>query len=433
MSMYQKEPVPVGHEKGEKMDEEINKKVNYCLNCKNKPCSVKGCPLNNDIPAFIENVKERKMVEAYNILSDTTVMPSICGRICPHNKQCQGSCVRGIKGEPVSIGDIEAFIGDFALKNNLKINKEKAINKKVAIVGGGPAGLTCGAFLAKNGVKVTIYERYNFLGGLLVYGIPEFRLNKEIVKNTIKNILDLGIDVKYNQILGKNLKLEDLTKEFDYVYLSFGANVSSKMGINGEDLEGVYGGNELLEYGNHPNYEGKKVIVNGGGNVAMDTARTIKKMGASKVIVVYRRAREQMPAEKKEVEDAINEGIEFLFQNNIVKINGSKKVESVELIKTKLVQKEGDTRLSPVNIEGSNYKIDVDYVIMALGSKTDNFIKELGLELTPNNYIKIDEHYKTSNPKVFAGGDLTGGKGTVAWAARNGRDAAYEILKQEDM
>ncbi len=418
------------------MDEEINKKVNYCLNCKNKPCSIKGCPLNNDIPAFIEKVKEQKMVEAYNILSNTTVMPSICGRICPHNKQCQGSCVRGIKEEPVSIGDIEAFIGDFALKNNLKIeNKEqkKLINKKVAIVGGGPAGLTCGAFLAKNGVKVTIYERYNFLGGLLVYGIPEFRLDKEIVKNTIKNILDLGIDVKYNQILGENLKLEDLTKEFDYVYLSFGANVSSKMGINGEDLDGVYGGNELLEYGNHPNYDGKKVIVNGGGNVAMDTARTIKKMGASKVIVVYRRAREQMPAEKKEIEDAINEGIEFLFQNNIVKINGNTKVESVELIKTKLVQKEGDTRLSPVNIEGSNYKIDADYVIMALGSKTDNFIKELGLELTPNNYIKIDENFKTSNPKVFAGGDVIGGKGTVAWAARNGRDAAYEILKQEDM
>ncbi len=418
------------------MDEEISKKVDYCLNCKIKPCSIKGCPLNNNIPEFIKKIKEGKMEEAYNVLCDTTVMQSVCGRICPHQKQCEGSCIRGIKGKPVSIGELEAYVGDFAIKNSLKIKgkkEKKSVNKKVAIVGGGPAGLTCGAFLAKNGIKVTIYERYDFLGGLLIYGIPEFRLDKKIVKNTIKNILDLGIDVKYNQVLGKNLKLEDLTKEYDYVYLSFGANVSSKMGISGEDLDGVYGGNELLEYGNHPNYKGKTVIINGGGNVAIDTARTVKRMGANRVIIVYRRAREQMPAESKEINDAINEKIEFLFQNNIVKINGNKKVESVELIKTKLIQKEGDTRLYPINIEGSNYKIDADYVIMALGSKADSYIKELGLELTSNSYIKIDEHFKTSNPKVYAGGDITGGKGTVAWAARNGRDAAYEILNQGEI
>ncbi len=415
------------------MEEKIKQKVDYCLNCKVKPCSIKGCPLNNNIPEFIEKIKEGKMIDAYNILCDTTVMQSICGRICPHKKQCEGSCIRGIKGEPVSIGKLEAYVGDFAIKNNLKIEakkEEKIINKKVAIVGGGPAGLTCGAFLAKRGVKVTIYERYNFLGGLLVYGIPEFRLDKKIVNNTIQKILDLGIEVKYNQKLGENLKLEDLIKQYDKIYLSFGANVSSKMGIVGENLEGVYGGNELLEYGNHPNYEGKTVIINGGGNVAMDTARTIKKMGAEKVIVVYRRAREQMPAEAKEVDDAIKEGVEFLFQNNIVKINGTQKVESVELIKTKLVQKEGDSRLSPVNIENSNYEIKADYVIMALGSKTEDFVKKLGIELTPRNYIKIDENFKTSNPKILAGGDLTGGKGTVAWAAKDGRMAAKEIIKQ---
>ena len=273
-----------------------------------------------------------------------------------------------------------------------------------------------------------IYERKEFLGGLLVYGIPDFRLSKDIVKNTIDKVIELGIEVKYNKELGKNITLEELTNEYDYIYLAFGANVSSKMGIEGEDLQGVYGGNELLENNNHPNYEGKTVIVNGGGNVAIDVARTVNRKGAKKVIIVYRRAKEQMPAEEKEVKDAENEGIEILYQNNIVKINGNEKVESIELIKTKLVQKEGDTRLSPVNIEGSNYKINADYVIMALGSKTDDFVQNLGIELNKRNNIKVNEKFQTSNPKIYAGGDLAGGKGTVAWAARDGRDASQNIL-----
>ena len=201
------------------------------------------------------------------------------------------------------------------------------------------------------------------------------------------------------------------------------------MGVKGESLEGVFGGNELLENEKHPDYKGKTVIINGGGNVAIDVARTVKRKGAKDVIIVYRRAKEQMPAEEKEVLDAEMEGIKILFQNNIVKINGSKNVESIELIKTELVQKEGDTRLSPVNIEGSNYTIKADYVIMALGSKTDDFVKNLGLELTAKNYIKINDDFQTSNSKVYAGGDLIGGKGTVAWAARNGRDVAEKILE----
>ncbi len=413
------------------MNLEIQKKSDYCLNCKLKPCSIKGCPLNNNIPEFIKQIKEKEYKKAYEILSETTVLQGICGRICPHKKQCQGSCVRGIKGEPVSIGDLEAFIGDYSIENNLKIKKEidkKMLNKKVAIVGGGPSGLTCAAFLARNGVSVTIYERKEFLGGLLVYGIPDFRLSKDIVKNTIDKIIELGIDVKYNKELGKNLTLEELTKEYDYVYLAFGANVSSKMGIEGENLPGVYGGNELLENNSHPDYEGKTVIVNGGGNVAIDVARTVNRKGAKKVIIVYRRAKEQMPAEEKEVKDAENEGIEILFQNNIVKINGNERVESIELIKTKLVQKEGDTRLSPVDIEGSNYKINADYVIMALGSKTDDFVQNLGIELNKRNNIKVNEKFQTSNPKIYAGGDLAGGKGTVAWAARDGRDVSQNIL-----
>ena len=417
---------------------EIINKANYCLGCKAKPCSTKGCPLNNDIPQFIEYIKQDNYLEAYKTLSNTTVLPGICGRICPHLKQCQGSCVRGIKGNPVSIGELEAFVYDkvkekgYTLRDSFEDIKEKSntvLNKKVAIIGGGPCGLTAAAYMAKEGIKVTIYERYNYLGGLLMYGIPEFRLSKDIVNKTIKDILDLGIEVRYNKELGKNLSISELEKEYDAIFLSFGGNVSTKMGVEGENLEGVYGGNELLEYNNHPDYKGKIVAVVGGGNVAMDCARTIKRMGAKEVKVIYRRAREQMPAEDKEVEDAINEGISFLYQNNIVKIMGTKKVENVELVKTELKQKEGETRLVPVNIEKSNYIIDVDYVVMALGSKPDNFVSKLGIELDKWGNIKIDENYKTSNDKIYAGGDIAGVKKTVAWAAYSGREAAKKIIQ----
>lgn len=267
----------------------IKEKVDYCLNCKVKPCSLKGCPLGNNIPEFIKAVKEDKFKEAYKIVSETSVLSGVCGVICPHMKQCQGSCIRGIKGDPVSIGDIESFIfqkaveEEYELKdvihNNLNdelMNKLK--HKKVAIIGGGPAGLTCAAFLAKDGIDVTIFEKYDYLGGLLVHGIPEFRLPKQTVKETVNRILDLGVKVQYNKELGKNLKLEELEKEYDAIFLSVGANKSAKMGVKGENLEGVFGGNELLEYNKHPNYEGKVVSVIGGGNVAMDCSRTIKRL-----------------------------------------------------------------------------------------------------------------------------------------------------------
>ncbi len=421
------------------MLDEIKEKANYCLNCKVKPCSLKGCPLNNNIPEFIKLVKEERYFEAYKVLSETTVLQGVCGRICPHEKQCQGSCVRGIKGEPVSIGELEAFVFDKAIleekhtllecyENEIMQNKANS-DKKVAIIGGGPAGLTCSAFLAKNGVNVTIYEKYDYLGGLLMYGIPDFRLLKEIVKETVNQILNLGVNVKYNQELGKNLELKDLEQKYDAIFLSIGANKSSRMGIEGEDLDGVYGGNELLEYNLHPSYRGKKVAVIGGGNVAMDCARTIKRLGADKVKVVYRRAREQMPAENKEIEDAINEGVEFLFQHNIVRILGSEKVQKMELIKTELVEKEGESRLVPVNIENSNYVEDIDYIVMALGSKPADFVSNLGLELNKWGNIKINEKYQTSNPKIYSGGDLAGIKGTVAWAAKSGREAAKSILE----
>ena len=415
------------------MEKSIKEKTEYCLNCKVKPCSNKGCPLGNNIPEFIRLLKEENYLQAYKTLSETTVLPGVCGRICPHDKQCQGSCVRGIKGEPVSIGELEAYTFDKAMElgynlKNIYENNEKT-NKKVAIIGGGPAGLTCAAFLAKNGVNSTIYEKHDYLGGILKHGIPEFRLPKDILKKTIDNILDLGINVEYNKELGKNLNLDEVKEQYDAVFLSIGANITTKMGVEGEDLEGVFGGNELLEYKLHPNYEGKKVAVIGGGNVAMDCARTVKRLGAKEVEIIYRRAEEQMPAEKKEIKEAKEEGIEFLFQNNIVKILGKNEVSGLELIKTELIQKEGETRKVPVNIEGSNYRIDVDYVIMALGSTTSNEVKELNLKLNKWGNIEINEHYQTSDGKIFSGGDLAGIKGTVAWAARSGRDAASEIMK----
>ncbi len=418
------------------MNEEIQKYTEYCLNCPVKPCSNKGCPLNNDIPAFIKYVKEGNVKEAYKILSKTTVLGSICGRICPHMKQCEGSCVRGIKGEPVKIGEIEAYVFDEALKNKWykEIEKtDKLEGKSIAIIGGGPAGLTCASFLARNGAKVVIFERTNHLGGILEHGIPEFRLEKEILENTLKSILNeeiYDISVEYEKELGKNLFLDELESKYDAIFLGIGANIPTKMNIEGEELSGVFGGNSILESGEHPSYNGKKVAVIGGGNVAMDCARTIKRLGAKEVFVIYRRAEEQMPAERKEIEEAKEEGIEFLFQNNIVKIIGKDKVEKIECIKTELVQKDGETRKVPVNIEGSNYILDMDYIVMAVGSSPEsNIINQLGLELDKWGYIKVDENKRTSNSKIYAGGDVAADKGTVAWAARAGRDAAYSIIE----
>ena len=407
---------------------EIEEIRSYCLNCKNSQCKIKGCPLDNCIPEFIHEVDSKK---AYEILCNTTVLPAICGRICPHEKQCEGSCIRGIKEEHVSIGTMEAYIGDLSIENNYELSievDERAKDKRVAVIGSGPAGLTCAAFLARRGVKVTIYEKHDKLGGLLTHGIPEFRLPRKVVEKTIEKILDLGVETKLNQELGRDFEIKDLAKKYDAVFVAIGANIPAKMNVEGENLNGVYGGNYLLEYNKHPDYNGKKVAIIGGGNVAMDSARTIKKLGASEVYVIYRRAEEQMPAEKKEIADAKKEGIEFLFQTNIVKILGKEKVEKLECIKTELVKKEGENRLSPVNIEGSNFILDMDYVVMATGSKPENNIIEK-FERNEYGYIKIDENMQTSISKVFAGGDIVGQKATVAWAARSGRDAAEKILK----
>lgn len=415
------------------MKDNIKQKAEYCLNCKNSQCRT-GCPLGNNIPAFIQKVKEDNLEEAYKILCETTAIPAICGRICPHQKQCQGKCIRGIKSEPVSIGEIEAYVGDWALNNtNSLLNCCKDIqekNKKVAVIGGGPSGLTAAVFLRKNGYKVTIYEKQKDLGGILKRGIPEFRLSNEIVEKTIEQILALGIDVQCEKELGKNLYLVDLKKEYDAIYLSIGANIPRKMAIEGEELEGVYGGNSLLENQNHPDYTNKKVAIIGGGNVAMDCARTIKRMGAEQVVVIYRRSEAEMPAESKEISDAKKEGVEFLFLNNIVKILGTNKVEKIECIKTELVQKEGETRKSPVNIENSNYILNMDYVVMAVGGEVDkDLIEKCNISTTTKKYVQVNENNQTSDEKVFAGGDVVGQNSTVAWAASDGKNVASKIIK----
>ena len=412
------------------MKDNKKQKAEYCLNCKNPQCRT-GCPLGNNIPAFIQKVKEDNLEEAYKILCETTAIPAICGRICPHQKQCQGKCIRGIKSEPVSIGEIAAYVRDWALNNtNSLLNCCKDIqekNKKVAVIGGGPSGLTAAVFLRKNGYKVTIYEKQKDLGGILKRGIPEFRLSNEIVEKTIEQILALGINVQCEKELGRNLELANLEKEYDAIYLSIGANIPRKMAIEGEELEGVYGGNSLLE---NPDYTNKKVAIIGGGNVAMDCARTIKRMGAEQVVVIYRRSEAEMPAESKEISDAKKEGVEFLFLNNIVKILGTNKVEKIECIKTELVQKEGETRKSPVNIENSNYILNMDYVVMAVGGEVDkDLIEKCNISTTTKKYVQVNENNQTSDEKVFAGGDVVGQNSTVAWAASDGKNVASKIIK----
>lgn len=404
----------------------IVEKAKYCLHCKTKPCS-NACPLSNNIPEFIEQIKNENIEEAYKILSETTVFEPICGRICPHESQCEGNCVRGIKGQSVSIGDLEAYVGDYILNNQEHGNINLINNgKKVAVIGSGPAGLAASYLLSTNGYEVHIYEKHSKLGGLLRYGIPEFRLDKKLLDNWLETfILNDNIRIYNNKELGKDFNIEDLKQKYDYIILAFGANISNKMNIPGEEKDFVYGGNELLEYKDMPDFKGKVVVINGGGNVAIDSAREIKKLGAKNVIIVYRRSKIEMPAERKEIKEAEKEGIEFLFKTNILEILDNK----IECIKTELIQKEGENRKAPVNIEGSEFSLDVDYIVMAIGSHPNTKVID-SLELKTNKwgYLEIDENYKTSDNKIYAVGDLTGARQTVAWAARSGFECAKQII-----
>lgn len=394
-----------------------------CMNCVTKPCQI-GCPLNIDIPEFIKNFRNENYEEAFKVLCKSTVLPSVCGRICPVDKQCQGSCAKKVSYDPVEIGKIESYIGDLALKNEWSLPKKTKKNGKVAVIGSGPSGLTCAAFLAENGYQVTIYEKHDYLGGLLYHGIPKFRLERELVQKMIKQILDLGINVKTNVSLGKDISLEELEKEYDAIFLGLGANLSKMMGLKGETLRGVYGANELLENLVHPDYTGRNVVVIGGGGVSIDMARTAIRMGAKEVGVIYRRSRNEMSAEMDDIKQAKKEKIRFLFQTNVVGINGEEEVKSIECVKTSL-----DKDKKAINVEGSNFLIDTDYVIMAVGSRADSeLLEKLKLDVKENGYLMVNTNNQTSNPKIFAAGDLTGAKSTVAWACRNGRDTAYSIM-----
>ena len=407
-----------------KRELEIKKLADFCVSCVTKPCQL-GCPLNNDTTGFIKAVKNDNYEEAFKILSNTTVMPAICGKICPHEKQCQGSCVKRVSYEAVRIGDIESFIGDLAIENDWKFLKKGKKNKKILVVGSGPAGLTCAAFLAKEGYQVTLYEKHDYLGGLLYHGIPAFRLSKDLVKKAIDKILDLGIEVHTNMTLGKDFSLDEVKDKYDAIFLGIGANVSKMMEIPGENLTGVYGGNELLEKAIHPDYTDKKVFVIGGGNVAMDVARTVKRLGAKEVTILYRRDEADMPAEKVEIKETVLDDVKFLYKTKLVKILGKDKVQKIECIKTKLNDEE-----KYVDVDGSNFVLGADYVMMAIGSKADDDVLDtLGLERKENGYLSTNDNDQTSDEKIFAAGDLTGTKSTVAWAYRKGRDAAYSIME----
>lgn len=408
------------------MNDNIKNLISNCESCVTKPCQT-GCPLNNDITEFIRNIKNENYLKAYDVLSKTTVLSPICGRICPHFRQCQGKCVKGVSYEAVHIGELETFIGDMALKNEWKVEVPKETKYHVAVVGSGPAGLTCAAFLRKNGIGVTIYEKHDYLGGLLMHGIPEFRLPKKIVKKVTENIINLGIDVKYNKKLCKNLSLEELTTNYDAVFIGIGANDANKMRIPGEDLVGVYGGNNLLESGNNIDYTDKTVMISGAGNVAMDVSRSAILKGAKKVVVVYRGSSDDITADPKEVEDAKNEGVEFLFLSTISEIIGENgKVTGIKVLDNELKENE-EGQLKPVPKEGTDHIITCDYIIMAIGSRPESYVESLNLDKNERGRIVINNYGQTSNEKVFSGGDIAGSNGTVAWAARAGRNAAYAI------
>lgn len=408
----------------EKEKLEVKIAASKCETCVTKPCQI-GCPLNIDIPEFIENVKNNNYEEAFKVLCKSTVLPSVCGKICPVDKQCQGSCAKKVSYDPVEIGKIESYVGDLAVENGWKLPRKGKKKERIAVIGSGPAGLTCAGFLAENGYQVTIYEKHEYLGGLLYHGIPKFRLDKELVSKVIKQILDLGIEVKTNVSLGKDIFLKELEKEYDAVFLGLGANVSKMMGLSGEELNGVYGANELLENLVQVDYTSKRVVVIGGGGVSIDMARTAIKEGASEVGIIYRRSRSEMSAEMNDIRTAKKEGIKFLFQTNVIKVIGEDKVTGIECVKTTL-----DKEKKAINVEGSNFVIDTDVVIMAVGSRADSeLLESLKLDVKENGYLMVNSNNQTSNPKIFAAGDLTGAKSTVAWACRNGRDTAYSIMK----
>ena len=424
-------------------EEMAMEEASRCLNCKHKPC-VSGCPVNVRIPEFVAKVAEGKFEEAYEIITSTNSLPAISGRVCPQENQCEGKCVRGIKGESVSIGRLERFCADYHMKHSdAKAVKPQSNGKKVAAVGAGPSGLTCAGDLAKKGYEVTVFEAFHTAGGVLVYGIPEFRLPKAIVKKEVENLQDLGVEVKTNMVIGRVLSVDELFEMgYKAIFIGSGAGLPSFMGIEGEDLIGVYSANEYLTRTNlmkaylddydTPIIKSKSVAVVGGGNVAMDAARCAKRLGAENVYIVYRRGMEEMPARKEEVHHAMEEGIIFKNLNNPVKILGDEngRVRAMECIEMELGEPDASGRRKPIAKEGSNFELPVDTVIMSIGTSPNPLIRSTtpGLDTNKRGCLVVNEDtMQTTREGVYAGGDAVTGAATVILAMGAGKQAAQSI------
>ncbi len=412
-----------------------------CLHCKHRPC-VSGCPVNIAIPDFIALVAQGKFEEAYQVIAKTSALPAVCGRVCPQEKQCESKCVRGIKGESVGIGRLERFVADYHNANTpLKKADIPKNGKRVAIVGSGPSSLTCAGDLAKMGYAVTIFEALHIAGGVLVYGIPEFRLPKAIVQREVDGLKDMGVDVETNVVIGRSISIDDMLQKYDAVFVGSGAGLPRFMGIEGENLKGVYSANEFLtrinlmkaykEDSRTPVQHGRRVAVVGGGNVAMDAARCAKRLGAQEVCIIYRRSMEELPARAEEVENAIEEQIEFKTLMNPTRILGDENgnVTGIECVNMELGEPDESGRRRPVAIKGSEHIIDVDSVIIAIGTSPNPLIKSTtaGLEVDKRGCIVADENGRTSREGVFAGGDTVTGAATVIKAMGAGKAAAKAI------
>ena len=427
--------VALGYTEEQAVDE-----ANRCLNCKNKPC-VGNCPVHIDIPAFIAKIRERDYEAAYQIITQASSLPAVCGRVCPQETQCEQKCVRGIKGEPVAIGRLERFVADWHNQHQQeKPQKPESNGHKVAVIGSGPAGLTCAGDLAKKGYDVTVFEALHTAGGVLVYGIPEFRLPKSIVAKEIETLKEMGVKIQTNMVIGKVLSIDELFEDgYEAVFIGSGAGLPRFMNIPGENLKGVYSANEFLtrvnlmkaykEDADTPVRRGKKVVVVGGGNVAMDAARCAKRLGAEDVYIVYRRSMEELPARQEEVHHAMEEGIEFKLLVNPVEIlegeNGF--VSGIKCIEMELGEPDESGRRRPVAKPNSEFVLEVDSVIMSIGTSPNPLIKSTtkGLETKAWGGIIADEETgQTSREGVFAGGDAVTGAATVILAMGAGKEAA---------
>lgn len=430
--------VALGYSKEQAIEE-----AKRCLHCKHKPC-VKGCPVNVPIPEFIQAIIDEDFEKAYEIITAENSLPAICGRVCPQENQCEGKCVRAIKGESVGIGRLERFVADEHMKNiKIKSNRQESNDKrKVAVVGSGPAGLSCASELAKIGYKVTIFEVLHKTGGVLTYGIPEFRLPKDLVQKEIDLVKSLGVEIKTNVLVGQSITIDELMEEgYEAVFVGSGAGLPRFMNIEGENLNGVYSANEFLTRVNlmkayerdsaTPVKVGKNTVVVGGGNVAMDAARTAKRLGSENVYIVYRRGEEELPARAEEIEHAKEEGIIFKLLNNPTKINGKDgMVTSIECIEMELGQPDDSGRRRPIPKENSEFEITADSIIIAIGQNPNPLIRQTTPGLDTHSWggiIVEKETMETSKDDVYAGGDAVTGAATVILAMGAGKKAAKAI------